>query len=182
MKINRRNYRLEKSWRYSFSSCLLGVMILLSLTAISLGDRFKATLIVNMAILNKLWVSEWVKSLSRVQLFVTPMDSSLLGFSIHGILQARILEWGAISFSRGSSQPRLLHCRQMLYRLSHQGSKKFIMITTDKGLVFRSKSNTFEFHRYFKFIMSKSKLCIGSPNPIICSSFSLFHLVKWHLQ
>ena len=40
--------------------------------------------------------------------------------------QARILEWAVISFSRGSSQPRdwtrgLLHCRQTLYRLSHQG-------------------------------------------------------------
>ena len=35
-----------------------------------------------------------------------PMDCSLPGSSIHGILQARILEWVAISFSRGSSQPR----------------------------------------------------------------------------
>ena len=35
-----------------------------------------------------------------------PMDCSLLGSSIHGIFQARILEWVAISFSRGSSQPR----------------------------------------------------------------------------
>ena len=34
------------------------------------------------------------------------MDCSLPGSSIHGILQARILEWTAISFSRGSSQPR----------------------------------------------------------------------------
>ena len=34
------------------------------------------------------------------------MDGNLLGFSVHGILQARILEWTAISFSRGSSQPR----------------------------------------------------------------------------
>ena len=32
-----------------------------------------------------------------------PMDCSLPGFSVHGILQARILEWVAISFSRGSS-------------------------------------------------------------------------------
>ena len=32
-----------------------------------------------------------------------PMDCSLPGFSIHGILQARILEWVTISFSRGSS-------------------------------------------------------------------------------
>ena len=35
-----------------------------------------------------------------------PMDCSSPGSSIHGILQARILEWIAISFSRGSSQPR----------------------------------------------------------------------------
>ena len=42
--------------------------------------------------------------------------------SIYGLLQARILEWIAISFSRVSSWPRdhtcLPHCRQILYRLS----------------------------------------------------------------
>ena len=41
-----------------------------------------------------------VKSLSHVLLFVTPVDCSLPGSSIHGVLQARILEWVAISFSR----------------------------------------------------------------------------------
>ena len=35
-----------------------------------------------------------------------PVDCSPPGFSVHGILQARMLEWVAISFSRGSSQPR----------------------------------------------------------------------------
>ena len=35
-----------------------------------------------------------------------PVDCSLPRSSIRGILQARILEWVAISFSRGSSQPR----------------------------------------------------------------------------
>ena len=35
-----------------------------------------------------------------------PMDYSPPGSSVHGIIQARILEWVAISFSRGSSQPR----------------------------------------------------------------------------
>ena len=35
-----------------------------------------------------------------------PMDCSLPGSSVHGILQVRILEWVAISFSRGSSRPR----------------------------------------------------------------------------
>ena len=37
---------------------------------------------------------------------VDPMDYSLPGFSIHGIFQARVLEWVAISFFRGSSRPR----------------------------------------------------------------------------
>ena len=35
-----------------------------------------------------------------------PVDCSLSGSFVHGILQARILEWIAIPFSRGSSQPR----------------------------------------------------------------------------
>ena len=35
-----------------------------------------------------------------------PMDCSPEGSSVHGVLQARILEWVAISFSRGSSRPR----------------------------------------------------------------------------
>ena len=34
------------------------------------------------------------------------MDCNLPGFSVHGIFQARVLEWVAISFSRGSSRPR----------------------------------------------------------------------------
>ena len=35
-----------------------------------------------------------------------PMDCNLLGSSVHEIFQARVLEWVAISFFRGSSQPR----------------------------------------------------------------------------
>ena len=41
-----------------------------------------------------------VWSLSCIRLFVTPWT---VGFSVHGILQARILKWVGISFSRGSS-------------------------------------------------------------------------------
>ena len=43
-----------------------------------------------------------VKSLSRVRL-CDPMDCSLPGFSVHGIFQARVLEWVAISFSRDAT-------------------------------------------------------------------------------
>ena len=99
-----------------------------------------------------------------VQLCPTLCDP--IDYTVHGILQARILEWAAFTFPRGSSQPRveprspslqvdslpaesqgkpkntgvgslsllqwifptqksnwdLLHCRQILYQLSYQGS------------------------------------------------------------
>ena len=41
-----------------------------------------------------------------VWLFAAPMDCSPPGCSVHGILQARVLEWGAMSSPRRSSQPR----------------------------------------------------------------------------
>jgi len=64
-----------------------------------------------------------MKVLSWVQL-CDPMDSSLPGSYVHGIFQARILGWVAISFSRGSSRPRgstQVSCTAgRLYFLSHQ--------------------------------------------------------------
>ena len=59
-----------------------------------------------------------------------PLDCSLPGSSVHGVLQARILEWVAIFLLQGifSTQGSNLHtlcllcCRQILYLLSHQGS------------------------------------------------------------
>ena len=59
------------------------------------------------------------------------------GSSVCGILQARILEWIAISFSRGSSwqgsNSGLLHCRQFLYHLSHQGNPLENKLMVSKG-------------------------------------------------
>ena len=43
---------------------------------------------------------------SVVSDFATPWTVALPGFSVHGILQARTLEWVAISSSRGFSRPR----------------------------------------------------------------------------
>ena len=40
--------------------------------------------------------------------FSDPMDYSLPGSSIHGIFQARVLEWGAIAFSDGCSYNPLI--------------------------------------------------------------------------
>ena len=46
------------------------------------------------------------KSLSRVRL-CNPMDCSLPGSAVHGILQARILEWVATAFSSDQPDPQL---------------------------------------------------------------------------
>ena len=47
-----------------------------------------------------------IKSLHLCLTLFHPMDSRLPGSSVHMILQARILEWIAMSSPRGSSQPR----------------------------------------------------------------------------
>ena len=75
------------------------------------------------------------------------MNCSLLGSFVHGIFQARILEWVAICFSRVSSQPRdqtlvLLHRGQTLYHLSHQGSPNINMLYNLKVLVTPVMSNS----------------------------------------
>ena len=53
------------------------------------------------------FATTWVESESQsCPTHCDPMDCSLPGSSVHGILQARILEWVAVPFSRESSQPR----------------------------------------------------------------------------
>ena len=56
-----------------------------------------------------------------------PMGCNLPGCSVHGILQARILEWVAMPFSRGSSQSRnrtqVFWIAGGFYQLSYQGSR-----------------------------------------------------------
>ena len=55
-----------------------------------------------------------------------PMDCNQLVSSVHEIAQARILEWVAISFSKGSSQPRYQSCPSCIGRriLHHWVSRK----------------------------------------------------------
>ena len=58
---------------------------------------------------------------ARVCTLCNPLGCSLIGSPVHGILQARILEWVAISSSKGSFQPRDRTCvscigRRILYR------------------------------------------------------------------
>ena len=70
-------------------------------------------------------------SRSVVSNFLEPVDCSLPGSSVHGILQARILEWGCHALLQGifptqGSNPGLLHCSRMLYCPSHQGSPRIL--------------------------------------------------------
>ena len=60
-----------------------------------------------------------------------PIDYSLPRSSIHGIFQARILEWVAISFSRGSSQPK------DQTRVSCIVGRHFAIWATREGLIWK---------------------------------------------
>ena len=62
------------------------------------------------------------------------MDWGLPGSSVHGLLQARILEWVAIPFLRGSSQPR------DQTQVSHIADRFFTIWATKEGLVVRKSS------------------------------------------
>ena len=73
-------------------------------------------------------ITEMKNTLVKVtQLCLTlcdPMDCSLPGSSVNEILQARIMEWVAVPFSRGifltqGLKPGLQHCGQILHCLSH---------------------------------------------------------------
>ena len=70
-----------------------------------------------------LWVSRRDEKVKVIQLCPTlcdPMDCT-----VHGILQARILEWLAFPSSRGLN-PVLLHCRRILYQPSHKRSPRIL--------------------------------------------------------
>ena len=69
-----------------------------------------------------LWVFLCVLVSQSCPTLCDPMDCNPPGFSVYGILRARILEWVAIPFSRGSSWPREITLPGRLYHLSHQGS------------------------------------------------------------
>ena len=61
-----------------------------------------------------------------------PVDCSPPGSSVHGILQARILEWVAISFSRGSSRPR------DRTQVSHIAGRHFNFSSTREALKYKN--------------------------------------------
>ena len=74
-------------------------------------------------------VKKWSEVAQPCPTLCDPMDCSLPGSSVHGIFQARMLEWGAISFSRGSSQPRDQP------QVSHIVGRRFYLSATREALI-----------------------------------------------
>ena len=71
-----------------------------------------------------------------------PMDCSLPGSTIHGIFQARILEWVAIPFSRRSSQPR------DWTQVSHIVGRRFTLWATELKAYLRYYLFVFHYHTH----------------------------------
>ena len=83
--------------------CKMGIIIGPNL---SVGRKIKLTIWGNITVLAKCECVR-AKLLQSCPALCDPMDCSPLGSSVRGISQARILEWVAIFFSRGSSLPQI---------------------------------------------------------------------------
>ena len=79
---------------------------ILEWVAISFSNYYLWSSMVFMVMNFKCFLVFQVKVTQSCVTLCDPVDCSLPGSSVHRILQARILEWVAIAFSRGSSQPR----------------------------------------------------------------------------
>ena len=107
----------------------------------------------------QLWVAQ------SCSIVCNPMDYRPPGSSVHGILQARILEWVAIPFSSGifpaqGPNPSLPHWGQILYHLSHQGSPGKAKVSSES-------------RKYNSTLLWVSVECIGLFNKYTLSSHYL---------
>ena len=122
------------------------------------------------------------------------MDSSLPGSTVHGIFQARILEWAAISFSREifptqGSNPGLLHCRQTLYHLcrqilytvTHESMANPIEILKQKRLRITALKFNFKSH-FHEIVLNSPGLDLWVfPNPLaLTGNFILYPHMASH--
>ena len=100
-----------------------------------------------------------------------PIDCSLPSPSVHGILQANVLEWVATSFSREifltqGSNPGL-HCRWILSPMSHWGSHKKIVV-----LLFSRQVISCSLRPY---VLQHARPPCPSPSPGVCPSSCPLH-------
>ena len=58
-----------------------------------------------------------------------PMDCSLLGFSVHGIFQARVLEWGVIAFSEVQSRSQPTNVKYRLKEANHSRYSLLLLLS-----------------------------------------------------
>ena len=109
-----------------------------------------------------IWKSEVAQSCLTL---CDPMDCSLPGSSVYGIFQARVLEWVAISFSRGSfpsqgSKLGLPQYRQTLYCLSHQGSPYYLETSLkerDRAVLYLDQSHPVPIGPSLKTLLQRQK-------------------------
>ena len=94
------------------------------------------------------------------------MDCSPSGFSVHGILQARLQEWVAIPFSRGSSRPRDRTC---LLDLLHWQVDSWPWAPPGKPLLSVAFDNLLEY---------KFKLSLGFSLKILNKTFKIMFSLK----
>ena len=117
----------------TWGPCCLSTESLRSLTSLCLNLRIckieTATVSIQWCVgkhkTTSLWGRGW-EGMTDFHTLCEPMD-----YTVHGILQARILEWVAFPFSRGSSQPRdwtqdSHTAGGFLYQLTHKGSPRIL--------------------------------------------------------
>ena len=103
-----------------------------------------------------------------------PMDCSLPGSSIHGIFQARILEWVAISLSRGSSWSR------DWTRVSHIVGRRFTIWATKEALKLKIELPYDPTIPFLSTYLEKTILWKDSGTPLFTAA--LFTLAKTRKQ
>ena len=108
----------------------------------------------------------WVRAKS-LQSFLTlcdPMDCSLPGFSVHGILQARILEWIFMLFSRAFYQQRSLFSVLLLWFPSREDtcfSMSYVVLRVGKNtLVFPRSQVRWDWHFHLNGMKCQTLDCL----------------------
>ena len=98
---------MKDIWVFTFYSFKSPVGLKFFLIYFLIGGKLLYNIVLVSAV--QQWESAMKKKWSEVaqscRTLCNPMDCSLPGSSFHGIFQAKVLEWGAIACSRGSSQP-----------------------------------------------------------------------------